>query len=130
MSTARRRLLGLGLASAGFALKWPAEGHVWVDWLSFGLVVQGGLLFLGFPWPATPRRPPSGDHHVVLQSAGERPIQVVKVLREVTAADLVTAKGWIQGLPADIGGFGRDAAGEVARRLRGAGAEVDVRGAG
>ncbi len=68
-----------------------------------------------------------GDHQVVLESTGEKPIQVIKVLRELFDLDLLSAKQHIDRLPGPVGPpMSSEDAGEVIARLHHAGAAACI----
>jgi hypothetical protein len=68
-----------------------------------------------------------GTCGVRLQSPGRRPIEVVKALREVTSADLATAKALVDGAPTRVvDGLSAASADRVRSRLEAAGASASV----
>jgi hypothetical protein len=68
-----------------------------------------------------------GTCGVRLESPGRRPIEVVKALREVTSADLATAKAQVDGAPTRVvGGLSAASADRVRSRLEAAGASASV----
>jgi large subunit ribosomal protein L7/L12 len=81
--------------------------------------------------PATRRAPAQflepGMCSVELRSPGERPIEAIKALREVTGAGLVDANSKIQAAPLIVaGGLSAESADRVRDRLENAGATVVV----
>jgi len=44
-----------------------------------------------------------GTWRLALESAGEKPIQVIKVLRELTGMDLLSAKTAVESAPTEVG---------------------------
>lgn len=69
----------------------------------------------------------AGDCSVELSAVGDRPIQVIKALREVTAADLMTAKAAVDSPPAVIAtGLSAVSAARVREQVEGAGATATV----
>lgn len=68
-----------------------------------------------------------GRYGVELLGAGERPLEVIKAVREVNGSGLAEAKGIVTGAPAPIvAGLSEQSAQRVADRIRRAGAEVRV----
>ncbi|TVR31844.1 MAG: 50S ribosomal protein L7/L12 [Nitriliruptor sp.] len=65
---------------------------------------------------------------VVLTSAGEKKIQVIKEVRALTNLGLKEAKELVEGAPANIlEGVAKDAAGEAKDKLEAAGASIDIK---
>jgi len=68
------------------------------------------------------------DFDVVLKSFGEKKINVIKVVREVTSLGLKEAKDLVDNLPKPVKeGVEKDEADEVAKKFQEAGAEVEVK---
>jgi large subunit ribosomal protein L7/L12 len=69
-----------------------------------------------------------GAFTVVLVAAGTNILTVIKVVREITGLGLKEAKDLVDGAPKDVKtGVTKAEANEIARRLREAGAQVDIR---
>lgn len=65
---------------------------------------------------------------VVLASAGEKKIQVIKVVREITGLGLKEAKDLVDGAPKPVKeGVGKDEAEEIKNKLEEAGAVVELK---
>jgi len=65
---------------------------------------------------------------VVLTSFGEKKINVIKVVREVTSLGLKEAKDLVDNLPNPVKeGIEKDEADEIAKKFQEAGAEVEVK---
>jgi len=65
---------------------------------------------------------------VVLTSFGEKKINVIKVVREVTSLGLKEAKDLVDNLPTPVKeGIEKDEADELAKKFEDAGAEVEVK---
>ncbi len=65
---------------------------------------------------------------VVLNSFGEKKINVIKVVREVTSLGLKEAKDLVDNLPNPVReGIEKDEAEEIAKKFEDAGAEVEVK---
>ena len=68
------------------------------------------------------------EFDVVLQGAGEKKIQVIKVVREITGLGLKEAKDLVDGAPKPVKeGVSKDEAAKIKAQLEGAGAKVDVK---
>jgi len=68
------------------------------------------------------------DFDVVLTSFGEKKINVIKVVREVTSLGLKEAKDLVDNLPNPVKeGIDKDEADELAKKFEDAGAEVEVK---
>ena len=65
---------------------------------------------------------------VILADAGANKINVIKVVREITALGLQEAKDLVEGAPKAIKeGIGKDEAGDIKKKLEDAGAKVEVK---
>jgi large subunit ribosomal protein L7/L12 len=65
---------------------------------------------------------------VVLKSAGDKKIQVIKVVRELTGLGLKDAKDLVEGAPKDVkAGIPKAEAEEIAAKLKEAGGEVEIK---
>ena len=68
------------------------------------------------------------EFDVVLLGAGEKKIQVIKVVRELTSLGLKEAKDLVDGAPKPVlEKVAKDAAEKAAESLKGAGASVEVK---
>ena len=75
--------------------------------------------------PAALSRP--GDHRVVLQLPGEKPVHVLAALRRITGADLVTARNMLEGAPVVVAeNLSQESAAQAAHLLESAGARAVV----
>ena len=122
------RALLLGLSIAGVVATDGWRRWVWVALLALVLVTtwlfrpgRGG----GVRVPAALSRP--GDHRVVLQLPGERPVPVIRQLRRITGADLATAKAMVESAPVVVvENLSQESAAEAAHLLQAAGARATV----
>lgn len=65
---------------------------------------------------------------VILTAAGDKKIQVIKVVRELTSLGLKEAKDLVDGAPKPVlEKVAKDAADKAAESLKGAGASVEVK---
>ena len=68
------------------------------------------------------------EFNVVLVSAGEKKIQVIKAVREITGLGLKEAKAMVDGAPGNVKeGASKDDAGEIKEKLEAAGATVELK---
>lgn len=68
------------------------------------------------------------EFDVVLKAAGAKKLAVIKVVREVTSLGIADAKALVDGAPKTIKeGLGKEAAEEIAQKLKDAGAEVELK---
>ena len=68
------------------------------------------------------------EFDVILAEAGANKINVIKVVREITALGLKEAKDLVEGAPKTIKeGIGKDEAEDIKKKLEGAGAKVEVK---
>lgn len=83
--------------------------------------------------PAGPAAPAEAEEEkdefdVVLTGAGDKKIQVIKVVRELTSLGLKEAKDLVDGAPKPVlEKVAKDAAEKAAEALKGAGASVEVK---
>jgi len=68
------------------------------------------------------------EFNVILASAGDKKIQVIKAVREITGLGLKEAKAVVDGAPAPVKeGVSKDEAEDVKSKLEAAGAVVEVK---
>ncbi len=68
------------------------------------------------------------DFDVVLISAGEKKINVIKVVREVTSLGLKEAKDLVEGAPKTVKeGIPKDEAAEIKKKFEAVGAQVELK---
>ncbi len=68
------------------------------------------------------------DFDVVLISAGEKKINVIKVVREVTSLGLKEAKDLVEGAPKTVKeGVPKDEAAEIKKKFEAVGAQVELK---
>ena len=68
------------------------------------------------------------EFDVILAEAGTNKINVIKVVREITALGLKEAKDLVEGAPKAIKeAIGKEEAEDIKKKLEGAGAKVEVR---
>ncbi len=68
------------------------------------------------------------EFDVILTDAGASKIQVIKVVREITALGLKEAKELVEGVPKPVKeGAGKEEAADIKKKLEAAGAKVDVK---
>ncbi len=68
------------------------------------------------------------EFDVIMTSFGDKKINVIKVVRQITSLGLKEAKEMVEGVPVAIKeGVGKDEADEVKAKLEEAGAQVDLK---
>ncbi|APY86886.1 50S ribosomal protein L7/L12 [Streptomyces alfalfae] len=78
--------------------------------------------------PAAEAEAEQDEFDVILTGAGEKKIQVIKVVRELTSLGLKEAKDLVDGTPKPVlEKVAKDAAEKAAEALKGAGASVEVK---
>ncbi|MCT2592212.1 50S ribosomal protein L7/L12 [Streptomyces sp. N2-109] len=78
--------------------------------------------------PAAEAEPEQDEFDVVLTGAGDKKIQVIKVVRELTSLGLKEAKELVDGAPkAVVEKVAKDAAAKAKESLEAAGASVEVK---
>ncbi|KUN26451.1 50S ribosomal protein L7 [Streptomyces antibioticus] len=78
--------------------------------------------------PAAPVEEEKDEFDVVLTGAGEKKIQVIKVVRELTSLGLKEAKDLVDGTPKPVlEKVNKEAAEKAAESLKAAGASVEVK---
>ncbi|MBA2808299.1 50S ribosomal protein L7/L12 [Streptomyces acidicola] len=80
------------------------------------------------PAAAAPVEEEKDEFDVILTGAGDKKIQVIKVVRELTSLGLKEAKDLVDGAPKPVlEKVAKDAAEKAAESLKGAGASVEVK---
>jgi len=88
------------------------------------VVLAGGAGAAG----AAPAEEEKDEFDVVLTGAGDKKIQVIKVVRELTSLGLKEAKDLVDGTPKPVlEKVNKEAAEKAAEALKGAGASVEVK---
>ncbi|MEY9486871.1 ribosomal protein L7/L12 [Streptomyces calvus] len=84
---------------------------------------------MAVPPPVAPRPPEEKDEFdVILTGAGDKKIQVIKVVRELTSLGLKEAKDLVDGTPKPVlEKVNKETADKAAESLKGAGASVEVK---
>ncbi|MEU4200519.1 MULTISPECIES: 50S ribosomal protein L7/L12 [Streptomyces] len=78
--------------------------------------------------PAAEAAEEQDEFDVILTGAGDKKIQVIKVVRELTSLGLKEAKDLVDGTPKPVlEKVAKDAADKAAEALKGAGASVEVK---
>ena len=116
------------------ALLWWWHGGAWelLPWLAFVLAVLGCLrsewvhyVRSGAQLPGWLAAEPAGEWDVVLDAAGPRPIQIMKVLRDATGEPLAPVKDAVDGVPSIVArGLGAPSADRLVAALTAAGASA------
>ncbi|GAA2298835.1 50S ribosomal protein L7/L12 [Streptomyces sp. NPDC044780] len=82
----------------------------------------------GAPGAAAPAEEEKDEFDVILTGAGDKKIQVIKVVRELTSLGLKEAKDLVDGTPKPVlEKVNKEQADKAAESLKGAGASVEVK---
>jgi large subunit ribosomal protein L7/L12 len=77
---------------------------------------------------AAPAAEEKTEFTVVLAAAGEKKVEVIKAVREITGLGLKEAKDLVEGAPATVkDGVSKDDAAKMKKKLEEAGAKVDLK---
>lgn len=88
----------------------------------------GGAVMMAGPAAAAEEAEEKTSFDVVLTSAGDKKIQVIKAVREVTGLGLKEAKELVDGAPKAIKeGVAKDEANALAEKIKEAGGEVELK---
>jgi large subunit ribosomal protein L7/L12 len=83
---------------------------------------------VGLAAPAAAAVEEKTEFDVILAEAGANKINVIKVVREITALGLKEAKDLVEGAPKAVKeAIGKEEAEDIKKKLEGAGAKVEVR---
>ena len=96
----------------------------------FDVTAAAAVAVAGPAGPAAPVEAPEekDEFDVILTGAGDKKIQVIKVVRELTSLGLKEAKDLVDGAPKPVlEKVAKDAAEKAAESLKGAGASVEVK---
>lgn len=96
----------------------------------FDVTAAAAVAVAGPAGPAAPAEAAEeqDEFDVILTGAGEKKIQVIKVVRELTSLGLKEAKDLVDGAPKPVlEKVAKDAAEKAAESLKGAGASVEVK---
>ncbi|MEU6192972.1 50S ribosomal protein L7/L12 [Streptomyces sp. NPDC047061] len=96
----------------------------------FDVTAAAAVAVAGPAGPAAPAEAveEKDEFDVILTGAGDKKIQVIKVVRELTSLGLKEAKDLVDGAPkAVLEKVAKDAAEKAAESLKGAGASVEVK---
>ncbi|MFB7498460.1 50S ribosomal protein L7/L12 [Streptomyces sp. NPDC056161] len=96
----------------------------------FDVTAAAAVAVAGPAGPAAPveQAEEQDEFDVILTGAGDKKIQVIKVVRELTSLGLKEAKDLVDGAPKPVlEKVAKDAAEKAAESLKGAGASVEVK---
>ncbi|MHA7881535.1 MAG: 50S ribosomal protein L7/L12 [Saccharospirillum sp.] len=94
----------------------------------FGVSAQAAVAVAAGPAAAGEAAEEQTEFDVVLASAGEKKVNVIKVVREITGLGLKEAKGLVDGAPAPVKeGASKEEADQIKAKLEEAGATVEVK---
>ena len=97
----------------------------------FGVTAAAPMNFAGFAAPAAaaaPAEEEKTEFDVILEAAGEKKLEVIKVVRELTGLGLKEAKDLVDGAPKPVKeNTGKDDADAIKKKLEEAGAKVSIK---
>jgi large subunit ribosomal protein L7/L12 len=117
----------LGDQLAGLTLKEAVDlGKYMKD--TYGIeAAAGGAVMMAGPAAAAPKAEEKTTFDVVLKAAGEKKIQVIKVVREATGLGLKEAKDLVDGAPKPVKqGISKEDADKLKKTLEENGATVEL----
>ena len=90
-------------------------------------MMMGGMMPMG-GGDAAPAAEEKTEFDVILAAAGDKKLEVIKVVREITGLGLKDAKDLVDGAPKPIKeGIAKDAAEDLKKKLEEAGAKVELK---
>lgn len=94
----------------------------------FGVSAQAAVAVAAGPAAAGEAAEEQTEFDVMLTSAGDKKVNVIKVVREITGLGLKEAKGLVDGAPAAVKeGASKEEADQIKAKLEEAGATVEVK---
>lgn len=94
----------------------------------FGVSAQAAVAVAAGPAAAGEAAEEQTEFDVILASAGDKKVNVIKVVREITGLGLKEAKGLVDGAPAAVKeGVSKDEVEQIKAKLEEAGATVEVK---
>lgn len=94
----------------------------------FGVSAQAAVAVAAGPAAAGEAAEEQTEFDVILTSAGEKKVNVIKVVREITGLGLKEAKGLVDGAPAAVKeAASKDEVEQIKAKLEEAGATVEVK---
>ena len=94
----------------------------------FGVTAAAPVMMSAGPAAAAAPVEEQTEFTVVLKSAGEKKVEVIKAVRAVTSLGLKEAKDLVEGAPQNVKeGVSKDEAAKIKKELEAAGASVEVK---
>jgi large subunit ribosomal protein L7/L12 len=94
----------------------------------FGVSAAAPVAAAGPAAAAAPAAEEKTEFTVVLAATGEKKVEVIKAVREITGLGLKEAKDLVESAPATVkDGVNKDDAGKMKKKLEEAGAKVDIK---
>lgn len=117
----------LGDKIVGLTLKQAVElGSYLKD--TYGIEPAGGAVMAAAAGPAAEAAEEKTSFDVILKAAGEKKINVIKAVREITGLGLKEAKDLVDGAPKPVKeGASKEEAETIAKKLTDQGAEVELK---
>ena len=117
----------LGDKIVGLTLKQAVElGDYLKD--TYGIEPAGGAVMAAAAGPAAEAAEEKTSFDVILKACGDKKINVIKAVREITGLGLKEAKDLVDGAPKAVKeGATKDEAEEISKKLTDQGAEVELK---
>ncbi|MEK6577350.1 MAG: 50S ribosomal protein L7/L12 [Nitrospirota bacterium] len=94
----------------------------------FGVTAAAPVVGVAAPSAAAPAAEEKTSFDVILSSAGDKKIQVIKVVRELTSLGLKEAKDLVEGAPKPVKtGVSKEEAQAIAKKLEEAGGKAEIK---
>ena len=94
----------------------------------FGVTAAAPVVGVAAPSAAAPAAEEKTSFDVILTSAGDKKIQVIKVVRELTSLGLKEAKDLVEGAPKPVkSGVSKEEAQAIAKKLEEAGGKAEIK---
>ena len=94
----------------------------------FGVTAAAPVMMAAGPAAAAGPAEEQTEFNVVLKAAGDKKVEVIKVVRAITGLGLKEAKDLVEGAPKDVKeGVSKDDAAKFKKDLEAAGATVEVK---
>ncbi len=128
MAEVSDKVKSLGDSIAGLTLKEAVDlGNYMKEAYGIEAAAAGAVMVAGGGGAAAPAAEEKSTFDVVLKAAGEKKINVIKVVREITGLGLKEAKDLVEGAPKPVKqGLVKEEADTIKKKLEAEGAQVEL----
>lgn len=128
MAEVSDKVKSLGDSIAGLTLKEAVDlGNYMKETYGIEAAAAGAVMVAGGGGGAAPAAEEKSTFDVVLKNAGEKKINVIKVVREITGLGLKEAKDLVEGAPKPVKqGLVKEEADTIKKKLEAEGAQVEL----